>query len=388
MNIAIIGMSGCGNLGDDLIAFLLINKVLEKWPKAKLNIITGKYKNEFGYPENSKIDLLEIPKMSEGLKYLNKRKEIIKTLKKTDIIILGGGGLLQDSHYFFTIHKWLKYIIETNNTNISLITASIGVGPLNNSFSKWYLNHNLSIFNCIQVRDHGSKDLLTNLNINSDVACDVVEGADLQEAFDFKNNKYDNILGCSIRPWPTLKFIKMVNFIDEIIEKEKIDKIYFFVFEHTVENIKEYKFAQKLSKELSREELEIQIYCYRENELDLFFDKFLQVSKAIAMRYHANILWQKYNIPVLPVTYAPKVTRFYEDSGFEPLTISELNNGKYKYDFININKTQKYELPIFNLKKDNNIKLKNYLIVKLINLVEIPYKILNGLKLRIKNSDV
>lgn len=85
-----------------------------------------------------------------------------------------------------------------------------------------------------------------------------------------------------------------------------------FVFENSIASSEEYDFAVEISKFIHRSH---EIYTYGRDEN--IFEKLCEVDYAIASRYHANIIWQKIGVPVIPIPYAPKVYSLYLSSGIK-----------------------------------------------------------------------
>ena len=95
MNVFISAMSGEGNLGDDLISTVLVNKIAEKYPNAHFGILKGEETNWFGY-NTSNITYLDIPRKKGINAYWGRIKSIRSFVSESDVLIVGGGGLLQD----------------------------------------------------------------------------------------------------------------------------------------------------------------------------------------------------------------------------------------------------------------------------------------------------
>lgn len=340
MNVFVIAMPGCGNLGDDLISVNLVKKIIEKWPKAKIGILCGCERILFKYPKAAKTVFIYDPKL-HSRNYLRDLKNIRNFLKKANLILVGGGGLFQDSHSFFTPHNWMKYLFLTD---CPAIAVGVGFGPINNKLNKFYLTKTLKRFSIIQVRDVESKKFVERLGYKANLSIDIVLGTDIKESEVYSAIEREKILGCSIRPWLNMDFEKLCRIISFCCEKRHFRTIYFFVFENSGQNHEEYIYAKKIKTKLSEEGYGCHVYCYGKDKLAIFFNAFSKVSYAIAVRYHANILWQKIGVHVMPISYAPKVTSLYGSC----IDVKDLNNViKEKDDklFKQLKLNEKYNLP-------------------------------------------
>lgn len=363
MRIFIVGMPGAGNLGDDLISVLLVNCIMKTYPDAEIGILLEETSNIISYDYHDKIHLFLRPRFNKITSYINRNAKLNKFLKKTDVILIGGGGLIQDTHFRYNIHEYIKYGFRVSAKNAILVTLGIGVGPIKYSLNRYYLRYFLNKFSHIEVRDEESAkelSLLSKQNIYT--SNDVVEGSPRNKLSFYKEQKgTKNILGCSIRPWKSLDMDSVVHIITQVSLKEKLD-VYLFVFEHLGQNNEELKYAQEIKNRLNINNINTSICCYGEDKLDAFIEAFCSVKKAIAIRYHANILWQKLGVPVMPISYAPKVDSYYKKHGIKTYSIEEISSFKITSDInmlftkINEENVKEFILPDINklLQKGNN----------------------------------
>jgi polysaccharide pyruvyl transferase WcaK-like protein len=386
MRIFIVGMPGEGNLGDDLISALLIPKVLKRWPESQIGLLHGRNSNPFIYPECADVYLFPPPRRSNWKTYFSRRKAIQAFVKDIDLMLIGGGGLFQDSHYPLGVHKWMRYSFQIKKNQFPVWAVGVGFGPLEKRFSIWYLKKVLGRLSVIQVRDIGSQRLVKSLGFQTCIAPDIVAGSDLQQT-PFIRNKVSvrNTLGCSIRPWPGLEFGKVVDLVALVCQEHHMQAD-LFVFEHAEpNNTLEYDYAVRLSLALQERNIETEVYCYQKDPMDKFAKAFSSVSLAIASRYHANILWQKLQVPVLPISYAPKVRRLYEENGGSAIPVDEIDLQQALKMFQRIPLQHVYDLPT-GISATPFIRVSKGMrvFILLIDFVETLYGISYGLGLRLK----
>ncbi len=158
-----------------------------------------------------------------------------------------------------------------------------------------------------------------------------------------------------------------------------------FVFDYSESNTVEYDYACLVASELRRKNISSEIYCYRKDSIDLFAKTFCSVSHAIAGRYHANILWQKLGIPVIPISYAPKVRRLYEEHGGSVLPVTDLRIRRGNHLFQEIVLTKRYSLPSIELRANATSPTeKERFFVKTMCVAEFVYATAQFLKRRFK----
>ncbi|MBR1487252.1 MAG: polysaccharide pyruvyl transferase family protein, partial [Synergistaceae bacterium] len=140
----LLGYYGFGNLGDEL----LLNSCV-------------KILNSRGISNENIIALSNNPEETQKnfqIKSVNRWKisEIVKAMRKSENLILGGGGLFQDSTsvkscvYYWGIVRLAKFF----GLKISAIGQSIG--PLNTRTAKFLTGNALKLFESVQVRDENS----------------------------------------------------------------------------------------------------------------------------------------------------------------------------------------------------------------------------------------
>lgn len=384
MRIFISAMAGEGNLGDDLISSILIDLLTENYTDAEVGVLSGDQDNHFSYQDKDRVRLLKVPRKNNIKVFFARRAAIRDFVKDSEVLIVGGGGLLQDTHYMFNNHYWLKY--RYIKKSMKSLLLGIGVGPFKYKFSKQYLSRILEDFDFIQVRDEYSDKSLKEINIDSVLSDDIVKGNELHPIFEEESIgvKAEKILGCSIRPWSDLNFDNACNLIRRCTNETGIQKVIFFVFEYTEQGESEYEYALKLSLVLKKEKIKCEVVCYNKNSIKDFILAFRKVDFAIASRFHANILWQKLKTPTIPISYAPKVRSIYVEHGGKAFSANELStitSPSECYQTIDLNNN--YSWPILDSIKHSDYSLFNFYFIKIISMISFVISITNSIWIRI-----
>ncbi|MCE7979616.1 MAG: hypothetical protein DYG89_00370 [Caldilinea sp. CFX5] len=382
-------MSGAGNLGDDLISVMLAQHIFARWPEAEISALCFGHSIPLTYPNSNKIRFYQAPQRRSLSEFAKRTQAINTAIRASDLILIGGGGLFQDSHNLFTVHKWMRNALNSSLAQIPAAAVGVGFGPFKHAFPLWYLRRALARLSVIQVRDEESSELVSNLGYSSLIAPDIVAGTPLVSEFSRERQirMQKPVLGCSIRPWIGLKFDAIVKLICKTSRRYDAT-VKLFVFEHAEPyNTFEYSYAIQLAAALEKQRIIAEILCYRRQSIAEFTNAFCGVSMAIATRFHANILWQKLGIPVLPISYAPKVTRFYREKGAHVIPIEAVDSEQANANFYHIELTESYSLPADStLFGDTNYtSWKLFSLAQGVSAAESTYGITRSIGLRLKH---
>lgn len=228
---------------------------------------------------------------------------VFRTLK-CDILISGGGSLLQD----VTSMKSLLYYLWVINVALffrkKVIIFAQGIGPINNKFGAMLTKKTLQKCTLVTVRDRKSRLLLHKWNIDADLVCDPL--------FDLTLPKYkpQNKVGVQLRSFKTLKdelldkLAKSIN--DNFADKE----IEIYSFQDSLDLAVCKKFDEILKK-INHEIKTTLIYNQTSQEV---LEKISQLEYMVAMRFHACLIAIKYGIKTLAVSYDIKVEKLAEEA--------------------------------------------------------------------------
>lgn len=109
--------------------------------------------------------------LKKGVVALNANSPIgiYHAIKQTDVVIMGGGGIIQDQSSILNILYYTFQLFIAKIHKKPVILAFVGVGPLRFGISKWLLAKSSSCISLAIVRDNKSKRLLkgvcNNLNV-------------------------------------------------------------------------------------------------------------------------------------------------------------------------------------------------------------------------------
>jgi len=309
--IAISGYYGFQNIGDEAILYSMIQA---------FDTIGG----------IEPIALSNNPKYTRkqyGIESVDRWKlfALIKSLRKCDQLVSGGGSLLQDVTGPKSIIYYLGVVFLAKLLGKKVMFYAQGIGPINTPRGKWLMKWLANKADLITVRDEASKKLLGQLGVNKPEireTVDAVLGIDrkkvntqpgeklLTEMGIFKDEA--PIIGVSLREWQNSDSYKkvMAKTCDNLIEMGY--RIIFIPF-HFPSDIDPGRDTIKL---MSRGEKAVLM----ENQVDVeeMLGLLGSLHMMIGMRLHSLIMAAVMGVPIVGISYDPKVDSFMEQA-FQPL---------------------------------------------------------------------
>lgn len=160
--ILISGYYGFNNIGDESILQAVVSNLREKIPEVEITVLSQ-------HPESTaeKYQVLSVDRKSFF--------GVIKAIKKCDLLVSGGGSLLQDVTSKKSIIYYLMIMWITKLMRKEFFIYSQGIGPINSNLNRKLTASTLKKASGIVVRDQTSKELLVEIGIDE---VDIVITAD------------------------------------------------------------------------------------------------------------------------------------------------------------------------------------------------------------------
>lgn len=330
MKIFLAGYYGFKNLGDEILLYKIIQDISKKFFQANFFIWTGNKeftKNFFSsFPINT-VDRFSL-------------EETISSIKDCDIVVSGGGGLIQE-YYGIKIENLFKdfgyhvpsYAIPPFLGKIfgkKVFYWALGHGPVFSEegkiFSRWFY----SLADIITVRDKYSYFAIKELCPEAKLFLDIDPLLDM-DFLKFKVlEKKDSVLGVSLRKW----------FIEEDIFKKVKDVLIRLLREK--ENLKILLIPCDLKEDLEITSA-LKEALASKNVLEAKVKDPFEVVSAISscswflgMRLHSLIVAYKLGIPVLSLSYDIKTAEFCEEVGLDYLKVTDFSEGELYFKLKNL----------------------------------------------------
>ncbi len=331
MNFLVLGYYGFFNSGDDAILHAVCQDIKAQ---NKNNNITVMSKN----PEST---------MEEyGVNAINRFKlaDVIKEIRKADIVVFGGGSLLQN----ITSNRSLQYYLAIMNMAIFFKKKTIlyanGVGPIFTEKMQSATAKVLNKFTKVTVRDPESAKFLYSIGVKADkvtLTADPVyniefDKKDINKIFE---RERIDLVGKEFVSVYFRKFGEDENYIKNCakvfdgVYNEFGYPILFVPMEH--ENDRE--LSLKIQKEMNTTS-----YIFDNRvRVDEMFEIIGHSKVVLGMRLHSLIYSSVQNTPMIAFSYDPKVDSFGKQLG---VSVFEYNNFKDEEVLIEIkNILENYE---------------------------------------------
>ena len=311
--IALSGYYGFYNIGDEAILEVIISILRHRIPEVRIVVLsadpdyTGR---TFGVEAVSRTHL----------------PSIIRTLKSADLLISGGGGLLQDTTSFRSVAYYLSIMEAALLIGKKVAVFAQGMGPLHRPLALRWVKRVLNRVDLISVRDSISADFLAELGINKNVriAADPVfslRPANEEEITSFWRSEgvdigeKDLLVGVALRPFPQGPSLGAEIF-ETIMQaclylEDKYGARFVFLPYHLKKDL---PLAKKIASGLSQQSLVIERAITAREMISLIGG----LDLLLGMRLHALIFAAISGVSFVALPYDPKINALLTTLGKKP----------------------------------------------------------------------
>tara|TARA_R100000656_G_scaffold82155_1_gene60127 strand:+ start:91 stop:1254 length:1164 start_codon:yes stop_codon:yes gene_type:complete len=336
---SIFGYYGQGNAGDEAILAALIDGIQAELPDANISVCSARpnaTKTEHrvnAYPYFG-IDLKAIVKGILGKNRIGYLNAIISFFR-SDVIVIGGGGLFFDTP---ETNKWffgyINLIRRAKRFGKKVALVGISVGPLHHKGSEQAIAETFALVDLISVRDNRSKETLIRCGVDEskiNVIPDLVftlESASEKRVVNILKKESFPLKGCrNIALTPCSYNTEQPGWLEQYVE----------FCEHAVAELNCNLWLIPMQRHECHDDLGAieRIYSNLSPEAQnktyklcgLYNAKEIQgiISKAdcvLAERLHGSIMAINTNTPVMSIAYMPKVAGVLKLAGLQNRIIS------------------------------------------------------------------
>lgn len=286
VKVAISGYYGFKNFGDEAILSVLVQH-LKKLGNIDINV----FSSDVDYTEKT-----------YGVKAVKRfcLKEVINTIKNTDVLISGGGSLLQDVTSLKSLIYYSFIIALGILFNKKVIIFAQGIGPLNSSIARNIVKNLLKHCSYVTVRDENSLKLLSDFGINTELVCDPIYSLDIN------SQENSGVVGVQLREFKTMNPELLQKLALLIITKFADKKIQIFSLQKT-QDLDLCKKFENIVKSFNPD-VETEIVQ------DDIINRISKLEYMIAMRFHAVLVALKCGIKTCAINYDVKVEKIAVDA--------------------------------------------------------------------------
>ncbi|MBO4400394.1 MAG: polysaccharide pyruvyl transferase CsaB [Selenomonadaceae bacterium] len=247
---------------------------------------------------------------------------IIKKIRAADLLISGGGSLLQNVTSRRSLYYYLGIIFLAKVFGCKVMLYAQGIGPIRGGLAKWLMNFILNRVNLITVRDHGSLEELQRLNITRPpVYCTAdpvlaIKPVPLDAGKNilarYQIQKSGKIIGVSVRRWIDWQNCQsaLAQALDKLAGETGAQIIFIpMQFPNDIQAARETAALMKNPAAVLDEEFSTAEILSLVGNLDAL----------IGIRLHALIFAGVMSVPMLGISYDPKIDRFLDSIGEKPV---------------------------------------------------------------------
>lgn len=298
---AVSGYYGFGNIGDEAVLFSILHNLKEIDSEIKPVVFSND-------PEATRLKY--------KVESVNRWSmiSVACVLFRSKILISGGGSLLQDVTGVKNLIYYLGVVVLAKVLNNKVIYYAQGIGPLKTTVGKMLVKHVTNRVDYVTVRDEFSKKILEEIGVKKppiEITADPVlglnknhidlrEGRKVLDEYGLPSNA--SLIGISVREWKEFYGYKkaFAKTADELIDKGW--KVVFVPF-HLPQDLTA---CRDVINYMKNEAVLLNKHMSAEKLLSLIgnFDLL------IGMRLHSLIMSSVMGVPMIGVSYDPKVDNF------------------------------------------------------------------------------
>ncbi len=322
--IVISGYYGFGNAGDEAMLSAILEAIAKVLPFAKITVISGNPKET-----EKKHGVHAVPRLAP--------LKVYKAIADCDILISGGGSLLQDVTSKRSLYYYLAVISLAKFLGKTVMLYAQGIGPLLRPSAKKAVGKVVNMVDYITVRDEISKKELLSLGVDRptiEVTADAVlsmHPVDLtigkRLLKDYQLQGVKPCIGVSVRSWKD-----KINYRQTMAET--LDKIIRNYDAHVVFIPMQYPDDAKESQavaDLMTEKAIVLDQSYTTTEL-LSLTGNMDI--VLGVRLHALVFASLMEKAVVGISYDPKIDSFLHMIHKEPISQLEPLDGEALYQEI------------------------------------------------------
>ncbi|MFI3230037.1 MAG: polysaccharide pyruvyl transferase CsaB [bacterium] len=299
INLLIAGYHGYGNCGDEATLMAMSTNIKEMAPDVNITAIS------------------HIPELTKAEYNINSIQrfnavEVIKAIINSDIILSGGGTLIQNGTSTRSLLYYLSIIKFAKIFKKRVMLYSNGIGPVNGIINRNLVKMVVNSVDLITLREEFSKDDLMSMGVinppiyvTADAAFTLKSITDEQAIKLLKEEGIPldkPIIGISVRNWSKSKngdkYIKdIAKVCDELIKSGK--NILFIPMEYP----KDIDTSKKVMYEMNQDAYILK-KTYKPKEILGIIGR---MDLIIGMRLHALLFSAKKNVPMIGIIYDPKI---------------------------------------------------------------------------------
>jgi len=347
--IVISGFYGFHNIGDEAILRTLTAEIKTMYPDTQITVLSN-------HPEETMMKFkVKAIDRSNALK-------VFWTIFTSNVLISGGGSLLQDVTSARSIHYYLSIIRAGVLFRKRVVLLSHGIGPLIRESNQKRVKRALNKVDAITVRDYQSAALLKEIGVNMAKVSittdpvmampmsDIRLGADiLKKLGDFSLNRKKIAIAVRQKDFRDPAHLDLlIALTAQLAEKYEVYYLPFY-----------YKNDTKICTDLAPYVGEHVHFVTEKYQSQDFMSLVQNMDLLIGARLHSLIFSLVAEVPFIGISYDPKIENFLETIEKKP--VCSIRN----FDPVSIMEAVDSTFKNYTEEKDHIVKHKKALVAKL-----------------------
>lgn len=297
--IVLSGYFGFKNFGDEAILSVLVSKLQQD--RNRITIISSA-------PEYTK-SLYSHISVVRTFDFQN----IIAAIYKSDILISGGGSLLQDATSLKSLIYYLLIIFIGLFFRKKVIIFAQGIGPIKSKLGQFLTKSILKNCSYISVRDKKSHELLKEWEIKSDLLCDPIFSVNISQKEKTKT------VAVQLRDCKGMN----MDFLDRLADALCRNFCDFDIDIYSFQDSIDLEICKTFENKIKILNPEIKTKLYNDLTNMQIIENLNRAQYLVSMRFHAIIIGLLSGIKTLGINYDIKVEKLAKEFG---LPLIEMKN--------------------------------------------------------------
>lgn len=321
MRVVLSGYYGFDNAGDEALLTAITSTLKSYRESIEFTVLSGN-------PKRTEI--------LHGLRAVSRVNPLVllRELSRADLLISGGGSLLQDVTGPLSIPYYLGVTALARLLGTPVVFYAQGIGPVNKGFSKFLIKLVANRMNLITLRDEDSAQLLEAMGVHTPPVLitadpvfsitptqqDIAEGADFLASLGLTSKT--PIIGVSLRYWEGFSDEKLARMLDQLTD------LGYSVLLLPMQHPEDLVYSRKVSSFMNKQPFitDKPLSC-----LELM-GVIANLKVLVGMRLHSLIFSCCAGVPFEGISYDPKVESFLNIFGrsslinrcdYEPQQVAE-----------------------------------------------------------------
>ncbi len=308
MRVVLSGYYGFDNAGDEALVTAISNSLRAADATVEITVLSGNPKRTA---------------MAHGVRAVSRVNPLVltKELSRADLLISGGGSLLQDVTGPLSVPYYLGIVVLAKLLKTPVVFYAQGVGPVRRRLSRWLIRLIANRVDLITLRDVESAALLKLIGVYRPpiyVTADpvfslrpTIEEVQRAESHfeDLGLDKSQGIIGVSLREWNGFTDQQLAMFLDQLAATGH--PLLLLPLQHPTD----LEYSLKI-KHLMKYPATIAETQFTSTEL---MGLISHLKLVVGMRLHSLIFAACVGIPFEGIAYDPKVETFLKQFGKKPL---------------------------------------------------------------------